>query len=138
MNKYKLIKICDKIVSIIHKKRTFIKYNVNKSMCFYYNKLNICNFLNKINDMLQTHKYIINNIDIHKLKYTNLRNTECAITMEKITETYLECDTCKICYNYMSTIQYFLTKNKCAFCRQRMNISPKQLYGHQLFTILKR
>ena len=93
-------------------------------------------FIKNIITMLEKHKYILlYQYHVNRI----LKNTECPITLNEITELYLECNTCKMCYDYNTTIHYFKSISKCAFCRQQININPLGVTNSsQIYVMLKK
>ena len=68
-----------------------------------------------------------------------LKNTECPITLNEITDLDLECSTCKMCYDYNTTIHYFKNKSTCSHCRQNIDIKPlSQTHSSQIYLMLKK
>lgn len=93
-------------------------------------------FIKNMVTMLQKHQYIL--LDQYHVNRV-LKNTECPITLNEITELYLECNTCKMCYDYNTTIHYFKRSLKCSYCRQDININPLGLTNSsQIYLMLKK
>lgn len=93
-------------------------------------------FIKNMVTMLQKHQYIL----LYQYHVNRvLKNTECPITLNEITELYLECNTCKMCYDYNTTIHYFKQSLKCSYCRQDINITPLGVTnGSQIYIMLKK
>ena len=78
-------------------------------------------FIKNIITMLKQHQSILSYKPINT---PILKNIECPITLNEITDLYLECSTCKMCYDYNTTIHYFKNKSICSHCRQNIDIKP--------------
>ena len=91
-------------------------------------------FWDRMNNMLNKHQ-LIGSGKIEKAHI--LKNTECPITYIEITDLYLECKTCKSCFDYNSTKHYFKTKKHCACCRAQLSLTPFSLTRDEIYIYLK-
>ena len=92
-------------------------------------------FIKNIITILKQHQYILSYKPINT---PILKNTECPITLNEITDLYLECSTCKMCYDYNTTIHYFKNKSTCSHCRQNIDIKTlSQTHSSQIYLMLK-
>lgn len=95
------------------------------------------NFLFNINCMVQKHKHVVANY-FGLQKQSILKNIECPITYTEITDLYIECETCKTCYDYILTEHYFKNNPICACCRDDIDIEPLSLSSHsEIYLLLK-
>jgi hypothetical protein len=112
-------------------KPTIIKEPKIKIRQFYLSE----GFIKNIKTILRRQRYILTYKTINT---PILKNTECPITLNEITDLYLECSTCKMCYDYNTTIHYFKNTSKCSYCRQNINIKPLGLTNSsQIYLMLK-
>jgi hypothetical protein len=95
---------------------------------------------NEIDRSLRKHIQVLSKNDISLYKDTYmLKNKECPITLNDITDLFIECPTCKICYDYYGTRQYFQTKSSlCCYCRQLIDIQPYHMKNRDKLYVLLR
>ena len=89
----------------------------------------------KINTLLLTHIFIIKNININEpIVIPMLKNIECPITYNDITNDFIECSVCKICYDYSyeEVQEWHYKYNKCSICRSEMNKTIKNIHGYNI------
>jgi hypothetical protein len=87
----------------------------------------------KLNDMLLTHLDVLNKINIcEPFVVPVLKNIECPITYNNITNDFIDCAVCKTCYDYSDekVIQWFSSRRKCSICRSTINKTAKNIRGY--------
>jgi hypothetical protein len=128
-DKVKLTKKASRIENNLHN----IQYIISSGLSVDIKRYFVCNiglhinhFIANMNRMIVKHKNIVSTIDISlPQQIMVMKNRECPLTLIMISELYFECQTCKMCYDYQSTKDYFLAKPaKCSYCRQSMSTLP--------------
>lgn len=127
-NKHKYVDIAFKINDINKKKilkceyfiRLFGKKNIVKQ--WFYNI--------SLESIFRLRRTIFRHTEIISLivdYYNNdLPNVECPLTLEIINGKYLQCTTCKMCYNYTENIKnWFMKRSICSYCTNRMDMTIK-------------
>ena len=106
------------------------------------NMENFTNSIQNLDRLLVLHQFLINQIDLEApIVKPQLSNTVCPISLDVITDKYVECTTCKICYDYSNTsTSYWLsTYCKCAVCKQSFIPKVKNVHGENiLYNELKK
>lgn len=91
--------------------------------------------------LLDMHKKVVRKLDLNETFIVPvLRNTECPITYSEITDDFIECKVCKICYNYSdeNVIKWFHSHNKCSLCRGEIDKTLKNIHGYNtIYSALK-
>lgn len=146
-NKVKLIESVKPIVHTINKHkhlRTCTNYfvgNINL-FGFYLANNNIVLTTKKLSELMLLHSFLILQLDINEpIIAPKLKNTVCSITLETISNEYIECPTCFNCFDYSheNVISWFSTHNKCAVCKQTFNYEVKHVGGeNQIYNELKK
>jgi len=144
----------DKIrpVVTILRKQVHMKYSLEYFIWknFYVGQIrklgqNMENFTNSIQNLdrlLVLHQFLINQIDLTApIVKPELKNKICPISLDVITDKYVECATCKICYDYSneSTCHWLSSNCKCAVCKQSFIPEVKNVHGENvLYNELKK
>ncbi len=87
----------------------------------------------KLNALLSIHKEILKKIDnCESFVVPVLKNIECPITYNKITNEFIDCAVCKTCYDYSDekVIQWFLLKSECSICKSTIKNITKNIQGY--------
>ncbi len=108
-----------------------------------YSKIDIIKKIGLIESIVPTikkHTQMIKQIDVtNHIIINEIKNTECPITLKQITNEYIQCDNCKICYDYEETINWFRANPYCSYCT--LDISnfeePHILQYNKLYKFLR-
>jgi hypothetical protein len=138
-NKKKLIDLSQTIKPIITKKlktRPSLKRNVYLTALL--NNLSVTNPIESLYRLTSKHFKLIKQTDI-SVQWTKrvLKNSECPISLCEITTQYIKCSTCETTYDYSNTIDWFKINKKCAYCTNKIDITPQNLYYNPIYELLK-
>lgn len=139
-NKFILI---DKIKTVLYNIQT--KKKLVEQLKNYFNKfINVSlfgkekpfqqHFFSNIAIQLKIKQYIINNFNFDQTSYlfnlTNkniMKNTECPISTEEITEKYIECKNCLYCYDYETCKIWLEQRHNCPMCNKYLEETCKYI-----------
>ncbi len=144
-NKSQMINLIRPVINNIRKQlylksslSYFIGSRINNYSAFKFD-LNMGNFtthIKKMDQLLVTHQILLNNVDVEDRigKSEIMKNNICPITMEPIICEYVECDTCKTCYDYSNRYveSWFNEKHRCPVCKQNFTIHIKHVAGENI------
>ena len=128
-NKFILIDKIKIVLYYIQNKNKLIKQvknYFNKFICvslFEKEKLFQQHFFTNIVTQLKIKKYISTNFNFNQSSYTFnvlnkniMKNTECPISTNEITEKYIECKHCLYCYDYDTCVIWLEQHSSCPMC----------------------
>lgn len=101
------------------------------------NKIVLIEGLGKIVRTIKKHVRMVRKLDItNHIIINQIKNTECPITLKEIKNQYIECDNCKICYDYADTTNWFESNRYCSYCTLPICKDPKDIQYNQIYKFL--
>ena len=102
------------------------------------NNITIIEGINRIVQTIKKHVCMINELDItNHIIINRINNIECPITYKEITNQYIECSNCKMCYDYADTIDWFESRKCCCYCTLPICIKPIDIQYNQIYKYLR-
>ncbi len=109
---------------------------VNKTN--FMKKIVLLEAMGRIANAVRLHGLILKEIDIsNPICKNEIKNTECPITLTEITNQYIQCDNCKLCYDYEGTEQWFNFNQYCSYCTQPISKTPQILQYNLIYRYLQ-
>ena len=140
-HKDKMIEMIRPVINMLRKQlyiRSSIDYFTSprvKLLGLAKNTENFTKNIKNLDSLLILHQFLINQIDLaNPIVKIPLKNTTCPISLGEITNQYIECTTCKTCFDYSNhfTNSWFTQHNKCAVCRQQFQINIRHINGENI------
>lgn len=99
-------------------------------------------FFDNINNNIQIKHYIINNFIFDQQTTTfnqsnknTMKNTECPISTDEITDKYIECQNCLYCYEYNTCKIWLEQKSTCPMCNTYLSDTYKNVTDTYIFDV---